>query len=196
MRKLLAFFCLLAVLSGSGQSGYDALVKTHVHRNTNFDPFFKGISASVVPITLGTPLAIYTAGIYKKDISLKHKAYVSGAAVLVSGSISLGLKLTVQRTRPYNEHSDIIALVHSGPYSFPSAHTSNAFATATSLSVLFPKWYVIVPSYTWAGLVGYSRMHLGMHYPGDVAAGAIIGAGSSLACYYANRWLRKRLISH
>ncbi len=193
MRWAILVLGFLFTCSVQAQSGYDVLVKTHIHRNSKFDPFFKGISASVVPITLGTPLAIYAGGLYHKDISLKQKAYVSGSAVLVSGGISLFLKLTVNRPRPYAEHADIQALVHSGPHSFPSAHASNAFATATSLSLLFPKWYVIAPAYTWAGLVGYSRMHLGVHYPGDVAAGALIGAGSSVACYYANRWLRRRL---
>ncbi|MDX5321099.1 MAG: phosphatase PAP2 family protein, partial [Bacteroidota bacterium] len=56
-----------------------------------------------------------------------------------------------------------------------------------------PKWYVAVPAFTWAGLASYSRMHLGVHYPGDVAAGAVIGSGSAVLCYYANRWLRKEL---
>lgn len=193
MRISLLIFSLIFALQTQAQSGYDVLVKTHVQRNTKLDPFFKGVSSSVVPLTLGTPLAIYAAGVFKKGASLKEKAYVAGAAVLVSGGTSLMLKWTINRERPYSKYSDINALVHSGPYSFPSAHASNAFATATSLSLLFPKWYVIAPAYTWAGLVGYSRMHLGVHYPGDVAAGAFIGAGSSVACYYANRWLRKRL---
>jgi membrane-associated phospholipid phosphatase len=82
--------------------------------------------------------------------------------------------------------------MHAGSPSFPSGHTSDAFATATSLSIAFPKWYVIAPSFLWACSVGYSRMDLGVHYPSDVMAGAIIGAGSAYLCYKANRWIQKR----
>jgi membrane-associated phospholipid phosphatase len=51
-----------------------------------------------------------------------------------------------------------------------------AFALATSLSLSYPKCYIIVPSFAWASSVGYSRMDLGVHYPSDVLAGAIVGA--------------------
>jgi len=67
-----------------------------------------------------------------------------------------------------------------------------AFATATSLSLEYPKWYVIVPAYTWAGTVGYSRMHLGVHYPSDVLIGALVGAGSAFITHKVNQKLLKR----
>ena len=71
----------------------------------------------------------------------------------------------------------------------PSGHTSGAFATATALSLKYPEWYVIVPSYLWASSVGLSRMHLGLHYPTDVLAGAVLGAGSAYLTYKVNEWL-------
>ncbi len=75
---------------------------------------------------------------------------------------------------------------------FPSGHTSLAFAIATSLSLKYPKWYVIAPSYVWACSVGYSRMNLGVHYPSDVLAGAVLGAGSAFLTYKLNEWFWKK----
>ncbi|MGB8358080.1 MAG: phosphatase PAP2 family protein, partial [Bacteroidales bacterium] len=53
----------------------------------------------------------------------------------------------------------------------------------------YPKWYVIVPSYAYAGTVAYSRMHLGVHYPSDVLAGALIGSGCAVLSHYVNKKL-------
>jgi undecaprenyl-diphosphatase len=71
-------------------------------------------------------------------------------------------------------------------YSFPSGHTSSSFSAVTALSRAYPKWYVIAPSFLWAASVGYSRMYLGVHYPTDVTAGAVLGVGTS----FAMGWLR------
>ena len=51
---------------------------------------------------------------------------------------------------------------------------------------------MIAPAYLWAGAIGYSRMQLGMHYPSDVLAGAVIGAGSAFIAYKGQQWLLKR----
>ena len=58
---------------------------------------------------------------------------------------------------------------------------------ATSLSVKYPKWYVIAPSALWACSVGVSRMNEGVHYPSDVLAGAAIGAGCAVVNIYVNK---------
>ena len=90
---------------------------------------------------------------------------------------------------------DIIKKSKAGSPSFPSGHTSGAFASATSVSLAYPKWYIIAPSFAWAGSVAYSRMHLGVHYPSDVLAGAIIGSGSAYISFKINQKLnvRKRI---
>jgi membrane-associated phospholipid phosphatase len=61
---------------------------------------------------------------------------------------------------------------------------------ATSLSLQYPKWYVIAPAYLYAGTVAYSRMDLGVHYPSDVLSGAIIGSGSAYITYKINRKIK------
>jgi len=86
-------------------------------------------------------------------------------------SLSLLLKNTINRARLTKRIILLLPKVKENSSSFPSGHTTAAFETATSLSLNFPKWYVIIPAYTWAGAVGYSRLYLGVHYPSDIAAG-------------------------
>ena len=101
-------------------------------------------------------------------------------------------KRIVKRTRPFEEYPFIEKRDVGGGYSFPSGHTSAAFTTATSISLYYPKWYVIVPAYLWAGRVGYARMYQGVHYPSDVLAGAFVGAASAWLSYKAQQWIEKK----
>ena len=104
-------------------------------------------------------------------------------SVVLTQLVVNGLKLTTGVLRPDATNY----------FSFPSGHTATAFALATSLSVKYPKWYVIAPSALWACSVGVSRMNEGVHYPSDVLAGAAIGAGCAVVNIYVNKWLNKWL---
>ncbi|MCW3070502.1 MAG: hypothetical protein JWO44_392 [Bacteroidetes bacterium] len=161
-------------------------------RNKSLDGTFKLVTNSITPVSIGLPVAVLATGFIKHDSAIKNKGlYITGSLLLAAG-ISTGLKYSVGRTRPYVSYPFIEKATSGGSPSFPSGHTSDAFATATSVSLAFPKWYVAVPSYLWACSVGYSRMHLGVHYPSDVLGGALIGAGSAFLCHKANLWLQKR----
>lgn len=56
----------------------------------------------------------------------------------------------------------------------------------------YHKRHVIVPSFVWASGVGYSRMHLGVHYSNDVFLGAIIDSGLAYLSYKMNKWINKK----
>jgi undecaprenyl-diphosphatase len=66
-----------------------------------------------------------------------------------------------------------------GTFGFISSHASNTFALATFLSLFFKDSlkYFTVLVFIWAALVSYSRIYSGVHYPADVAVGAIVGMG-------------------
>jgi membrane-associated phospholipid phosphatase len=170
----------------------DILKKINVNRNTALDPAFKSITNSAVPVSIATPVIMYSVGLIQKDTLIKHKAVFIGETFLVSAFITLASKQIIKRERPYLRYSELEPIVFESSYSMPSGHTSTAFATATSLSMAYPKWYVIVPSFAWASSVGYSRMHLGVHYPSDVFIGALVGSGSAYLTYKANQWLEKK----
>lgn len=63
--------------------------------------------------------------------------------------------------------------------SMPSGHAAIAFALATSLSLQHGEWYVVAPAAVTATAISTSRVWLGVHYPSDVATGALLGIGSA-----------------
>ena len=184
------FFCVSFI--NAQNIDITILSDINVNRNTSLDPTFKAITNSALPISVATPLIIYSVGLIKKDSTIKNQALFIGETFLVSAFITTALKYSIKRERPFNTYPDIENVTAAPGYSFPSGHTSTAFATATSLSMEYPKWYIIAPSFAWASAVGYSRMHLGVHYPSDVVSGAIVGSGSAYISYKLNKWINKK----
>lgn len=195
MRKLvtLTFYLLLSFATSNAQNlDIDILTSINVNRDRNLDDGFKFMSDAGPIASYVTPISMLAIGYLKHDKILINKAFVTSAAVLGSVVITQALKYGIDRKRPYNSYSQIQnEHIESSP-SFPSGHTSAIFATATSLSLAFPKWYVIAPAYTVATSVAYSRIFLGVHYPSDVLAGMIIGAGSAYLSYKISEWIRKK----
>ncbi|MFM8771966.1 MAG: phosphatase PAP2 family protein [Candidatus Kapaibacterium sp.] len=83
------------------------------------------------------------------------------------------LKETIQRARPYQTLSEVHQLVGSGGGSFPSNHAMNSAIIAVILSTFFPRLRIVWWSY--AAVIGFSRMYCGVHYPSDVLGGYVIG---------------------
>lgn len=186
-------FLFLSIVLGNAQNlDVDLLKKININRNTDLDPTFKTITNSAISISIATPVVIYSIGLIQKDSLMKQKALFIGESFLASALITTVLKDVIRRERPYVKHTEIQPLSLEGSYSMPSGHTSTAFATATSLSMAYPKWYVVVPSFVWASSVGYSRMHLGVHYPSDVFIGAIVGSSSVYVTRKLNQWLDRK----
>lgn len=194
MIRFIIVVCLVhfSFLSNSQNADISLLRTFHNPQPLKSDPFFKFTSNTVAPLSLALPLTYFSVGLAQKDKSFKNNIYFqngfrSGLSLATAGFLSYGLKYTIQRDRPYVTYSDITAKMKTGPHSFPSGHTTFAFATATSLALNHKKWYAILPVFVWSIGVGYSRMHLGVHYPSDVLTGALIGSGSSLLIHYLTR---------
>lgn len=164
----------------------------HTNRNQNLDHPFETFSKATYPISAAIPIGILGVGLIKKDKNLQRQGLAAGAGLVVSLGTSYILKKVVDRPRPAEEYPFIQPPIIETDPTFPSGHATAAFSAATSLSLTVRKWYVVVPAYLWAGTVAYSRLHLGVHYPSDVLAGALIGAGSAWASYKVNRWLQKK----
>jgi len=162
----------------------------HDTRDKTWDETFNAFSFTVYPVSLAVPLAQYIHGIAAGDMkSIEHGLH-STTALVANTVITYGLKHTIKRQRPYDKYPQYTPYEHDTSPSFPSGHTSFAFTTATDLSIQYRKWYVVVPAYFWAGAVGYSRIHMGAHYPSDVVAGALVGAAASYLSYRGNKWIK------
>ncbi len=189
LKILFSFFILFPTLVSAQNWDIDLLNEINLERNKSLDPSFKFITNSVSPMSIGAPIAVLGIGIIQKDSSLKSKGIFMVEAFCVNAFTTTAMKLAFKRDRPFVTYPFLDKQAEAGSYSFPSGHTSSAFALATSLSLAYPKWYVVAPSYVYACAAGYSRMHLGVHYPSDVLAGAIVGAGSAVLSHYLQRKL-------
>ena len=103
-----------------------------------------------------------------------------GAAILLAESVSGALKAWVERDRPPLSNPDPEPLVNlPETYSFPSGHATVSFACATVLALAVPR--LRVPLYALAALIAFSRVYVGVHFPLDVLAGAVLGVAIAIA---------------
>lgn len=103
----------------------------------------------------------------------------------------------VERMRPSNPENPISPFVHivngyrGGAFGFPSCHAANTFGLAFFIQFLFRKQWLTLFMMGWAILTCYSRMHLGVHYLGDLLAGVVIGFAGACLMYYLFRKVSK-----
>lgn len=119
-------------------------------------------------------------------------------SILVADQVSSGLiKHLVERLRPTHDPS-LESMVHvingyrGGLYGFVSSHAANSFAVATLLALVMRHRVVTLSMFTWALLQCYSRVYLGVHYPGDILGGIIVGVLASWLVWQLMRWIERR----
>jgi len=149
--------------------------------NSFFDPIMFWLSDKDIWIPFYLLIVFFIVRHYKKDSILILIIAVITLAICDQAASHL-IKLVVERLRPSHEPT-LIGLVHlskagaGGMYGFVSSHTSNAIGMAVFLALVLDKsfnWLKIIV-FIWAILVAYSRIYNGVHYPGDILGGAILG---------------------
>lgn len=120
--------------------------------------------------------------------------------VLIADQFTVSLLRPIfGRLRPSQPDNPISSYVHlvndyrAGLYGFPSAHAANTLGVATFLSLVFRRWRFTIAIYLWSFLNAYSRVYLGVHYPGDLLVGGIIGIIAGLFVYFMILLLLKNI---
>ncbi len=152
------------------------------------DTMFIFITDTAAAIAFGVPGILLIISWIKKNPALRFKALGMLIPVALSAILANIIKYSINLPRPYEIYPFIEKLSGGGSPTFPSGHTADAFAFAVAVALLYPKKAIIIPVLIWASLVGYSRMCLGVHFPSDVLAGAMIGA----VCAYGYSRLANR----
>lgn len=198
MRKVTLFILFLSIVTALFNPVRSQNTDINTLRSINgslpgLKPVSRFLTKTAVPVSLAVPVLMGGYSIIDKDKELFKDAFYIAFASGVNLGLTYSLKGLIARPRPYDAYPGMLDVYElQDDFSMPSGHTSGAFATATALSLKYPKWYVIAPSFVWAGAVGFSRMHLGVHYPSDVLAGAVLGAGSAWLTWKVNEWLWSR----
>lgn len=158
------------------------------------DRFFDTFDRSMLPMSVLLPASLFIYGRAKDKTYDENSAYLLTASQITNVALTFGTKTFFKRERPlkalahcYCKDKPVIDV-----YSFPSGHTSVTFSIATMFALRYPDYpQVYAPMYAWALIVAYGRPYFGMHYPSDLLAGSIIGAGSSILVFS----LRKELLT-
>jgi hypothetical protein len=151
-------------------------------QNPDRTGFFEVLDNTSLISFVGVPAGFLGVGAIEDD----SRDFQTGLMLVVSEGLTAAstgiLKMVVDRPRPFQELQNV-QLKHewsAGGRSFPSGHTSLAFSIATLVSLQYRSAYVTAPIFAWALLTGYGRIYLGVHYPSDVLAGALLGTGVSV----------------
>lgn len=189
----LALFCLNGILAFAQPvcREINILKKINSPEKRPLTIGMKFTSKTVTPLAIAFSAGIIGAGLIQDKQPVTIDGLQLGSSVILASLASTGLKYAINRKRPGTPDDGIIRRIHVGDPSFPSGHTTVAFALATAASILYPKWYVIGPCSAWAGTVAVSRMYLGVHFPTDILGGMAIGTGFSFLVWQGRRWIEK-----
>lgn len=165
--------------------------------NNDYSNFWDGImfgfSEKLTWIPLYIAIIFVMVRVWKKESIWLIAALI--LSIVLADQIASGvIKNLVERLRPSQDPSlagqvVLVRGMKSGLYGFVSSHAANSFALALLSSLFLRNRFYTISIFVWAVINSYSRIYLGVHYPGDILGGAIVGLTIALLIY----WLLKRI---
>lgn len=204
MRILICLFHLLCfTLTCTGQYRFHTVRDTTKYNENSIDvkvfrafnniqskfvnSFVNITNESIVPVIISVPVGLYIGSRIDNNHYGENSAVLLALSEITTSAATQLIKIIVKRPRPFRTLNKVYLTDTNsvkGSYSFPSGHSSSSFAIATSLTLRYPDNPVlIVGCYTYATLVALGRIYWGVHYPSDVLAGMLIGAGCAALIY-------------
>lgn len=191
---LLAFLEILTEKEYWRNADIQFLNSINHNRINGLDNFFIVLTNTVSFVGILLIVFLFAWSYWKKDIAMRRNAISGSIGYLCAIFIANVLKYCINRPRPFTMYAFIEKLSTGGSPSFPSGHTTDAFAIATVICVCYPRWYILLMIYTWAFAVAYSRICLGVHYPSDVLGGMTIGIVTVIASFFIRNEYTKNKI--
>ena len=173
--------------------------------NGNYNPYFDVLMSLISGKLVWLPLyLIILYEMYRRlSFSWQLLAVLTTIGItffLTDFCCSQIVRPVFMRLRPVCIDNPVHSLVHAvegyregKAYGFPSCHASNTFGLATLVWLFFRNKWNTLAMFSWATIMCYSRVYLGVHYPGDVAVGALLGFLLGLAVYVLSRLAQRKL---
>lgn len=174
---------------------FDASIFSAINglHGTYFDSFMWLVTKieTWIPMILMLLYLLYFKKGWRRTITM---LLVIGLVILIADRVSAGIiKPWVERARP-SHNPDLASTIHivngyrGGAFGFVSSHAANCYGIAFILAMIFKNraftWTMVV----WATLMCYSRIYLGVHYPGDIFCGSILGFLAAWLIYRLLKW--------